>query len=426
MKIDIARRLNNPLLNDSLWALVGSISLRGLGLLGSIFIARFLGSEVFGEYGTIKNTIVSIAIFSTFGLGYLSTKYVADYKASAPEYLSYFIKKAFNITLASSILIAVVTFIFSDYVSVVVLKAPQLSMLIKYVAIWIVFNALTTLQIGILSGLGEYKAMAKINTIVGVVTFSLSFLLTYFYLIEGAIGALIISQVVNWYLYYKKINRSKNEKSIKRDGLTYGAILKATLPIASQEAVYSLTTWLSYMIVIRNSPFEEFGLYTASMQWCSVVLFIPGVLRNVILSNLSKEKKAVKHKVIMKRMIIVNLLCTVLPVILILLLSSVIVGFYGDTFIRLREVLSVAMFSTIFISISNVYTQAYMSIGRNWLMFSLRLFRDLGILGCTYFLIKSSYEFKGAMALVWSTLILNIIFMILMGGVYSRINKKDK
>lgn len=42
-------------------------------------IARFLGKELYGEYGTIKTTLTYIAIVSTFGFGYTATKYIAEY-----------------------------------------------------------------------------------------------------------------------------------------------------------------------------------------------------------------------------------------------------------------------------------------------------------------------------------------------------------
>lgn len=419
------QKYNTPLYNDSMWAIIGNVSLRGLGLLGSIFVARFLGSEIFGEYGAIKNTIVSIAIFSTYGLGYTATKYVADLYKTNPNATTHFIKIALQITLICGSILSIFTLLFSNWIAAVILNAAHLSTLIMYVSVWVVFNALTTLQIGILSGFGEYKAMAKINTIVGLFTFLSSVILTWFYKLEGAILALIISQVFNWFLYYRLVKKNSaplDKIKVDQDhhSINYKSILSFSFPIALQEMIYSLTSWLSCLLIIKYSTYSELGLYTASAQWGAVVLFIPAVLRNVVLSNLSKEKEMDSHNSIMKKMIWLNIICTLIPILFILFFSGIIVGVYGETFVKLKNVLFVALGSTIFVSINNVYSQAYMSLGRNWLMFFLRLLRDgLTLLLTFCFIIKYPVYFGGALALVWATLIANVVFMILMGYIYS-------
>ena len=64
----------NKLAKDSFWSIFGN----GLGnlllLIAGIIIARFLGKDLYGEYGIVKTTMFYIAAFSTFGLGYTSTK----------------------------------------------------------------------------------------------------------------------------------------------------------------------------------------------------------------------------------------------------------------------------------------------------------------------------------------------------------------
>lgn len=420
----IFHKLNSPLYHDSLWAIIGSISLRGLGLLGSIVVARFLGSEIFGEYGAIKNTIVSIAIFSTYGLGYTATKYVADLSSSNPGAIYSFIKIAVKITIFFGLFLSLATLLFSDWIANIMLNVPHLADLIKYVSVWIIFNALTTLQIGILSGLGEYKAMAVINTFVGVFTFASSVILTWFYKLEGSIFALIISQIFNWFLYYRHVKKFKRVDSTPDSRIMYKSILIFSFPVALQEMLYSVTSWLCTLILVKYSTYQELGLYTASAQWSSVVLFIPGVLRNVILSSLSKEKEMKNHNLLMKRMILINIGSTIVPVLFILAFSTLIVESYGDSFNKLQNILFLSLGSTLFFSINNVYSQAYMSLGKNWHMFFLRLLRDMSILGLTlYFVREHNNLFGGAISLALATLLANIVFMIVMGFVYNRIQR---
>ncbi|MBO5697209.1 MAG: oligosaccharide flippase family protein [Alistipes sp.] len=75
----IDRLKESPLFKDSFWALVGSTIGKGLSLIAGIAVARFLGSEIYGEYGVIRNTLTYIAIVSTFGFGYSATKFIAEH-----------------------------------------------------------------------------------------------------------------------------------------------------------------------------------------------------------------------------------------------------------------------------------------------------------------------------------------------------------
>lgn len=70
----IAKIKTSKLLTDSLWSLGGNVVGKGLALLADILVARFLGKDIYGEYGIIRNTILTIGVFSTFGLGYTATK----------------------------------------------------------------------------------------------------------------------------------------------------------------------------------------------------------------------------------------------------------------------------------------------------------------------------------------------------------------
>ena len=69
---------SSKLFKDSFWAVFGN----GLGncllLIAGIVIARVLGKELYGEYGMVKTTMFHIGYFATLGLGFTSTKFIAD------------------------------------------------------------------------------------------------------------------------------------------------------------------------------------------------------------------------------------------------------------------------------------------------------------------------------------------------------------
>ncbi len=422
------KALNSRLVIDSFWALFGNVIGKGLSLAAGIIVARFLGKEAFGEYGIIRNTLMTVAIFSTFGLGYTATKYVAEYKKKNPELLNYILKYARNITLAVSGIMAIGLFISAGYVADSVLEAPHLKNPLRLVSVWIVFNAVTTTQIGVLAGFGAFKNMARINSIIGITTFVTSFVLTYYWQLDGALLALLLNQILNWWLNYKLVNqclpKQISNKSHKKPLLK--EILNFSFPVALQEATYSATSWLTSLLLIKLASYGELGLLSAAMQWNAIILFIPGILRNVILSHLAEtNNNKHEHNRILKITLLFNFIVTIIPFLVVFLFSGLITSFYGKSFENLKPVISVAVFTTVFSSLSNVYAQAFMAKGKNWLMFNIRLFRDIGIIVLGYLLLKHFNTYSGALILSYIRLVLGGLFLLLMFLFYKfKINNK--
>ena len=416
------RILNSKLMMDSFWSLFGNVIGKSLALAAGIIVARYLGKDIYGEYGIIKNTIMSIAIFSTFGLGYTATKYIAEYKNSKPEYIKIVLRLTSKITFVFSGIMALILFIAADYIAEKILSAQHLNTSLRILSILIVINALTTTQIGVLSGFGKFKEIAYINTIIGAVTFISSLFLTYFFGLIGALIALLITQILNWILNFVLINKNtpKNIEFINSERLLLKQIFKFSTPVALQEAVYSFTSWLCSLLIIKFSSYGELGLFTAAMQWNNIVLFIPGILRNVILSHLSeKNKDETNHSRIMNVSLIVSFAATVVPAIFIFLFSNFFNNLYGISFKGLDDLIGIAVLTAVFMSIFNVYSQAYMSKGLNWSMFFIRLFRDLFII-ITFFVLIRYSSIEGAKAMIYSFLFLYVLAIIITMIVYNR------
>ncbi|WP_236976885.1 oligosaccharide flippase family protein [Membranihabitans maritimus] len=424
----MARLRGSQLIKDSFWSLIGNAVARGLSLLAGIFIARFLGKDIFGEYGLIKSTILTIGVFSSFGLGFTSTKFVADYKREAPENIKLFIRYSTKITLIFSGVTSLLLFITASYVATIIFEAQSLIVPLRFLAILIVFNAITTTQIGILSGLGEFKTLAKINGFIGVLTFFLSVMLTYIWNFQGALIALLLLQILNCVLNFIAVRKNIPLSAIPilEDKNLQNRILKFSTPIALQAAVYNITSWTGSVLLVRFANFGELGMYNAAMQWNAIILFIPGIMRNVVLSHLSSNShKQEEHGKVLNHTIIINILATLFPSIIVVIISPFIATFYGNTFEGLSFLIILAVSSTIFMSINNVYSQAFTSINKNWEMFILRFFRDTGVL-FGFVLLMKNFKINGMYSLLTSKLIVSILFLLFVNRYYSYLIRRDK
>ncbi|KAB8152151.1 oligosaccharide flippase family protein [Kordia sp. TARA_039_SRF] len=413
IKQQIQKLLKTKLIKDSFWSLFGNVAHKGLAIVAGIFIARILGRDIFGEYSIIKSTITAAALFSNFGLMYTSTKFISEYNKKSKEDLKLIVKYTHQIVLLLSSVVAILICLNAEYVAEVILESETFKKPLQIFGVLIIVNSLVSLQIGILAGLGKFKEMSKINAIVGVLTLVLSIVFVYSYGLYGALAALLIVQVVNLLLSFRLIGAS-----LPKD-ITYNteepelrkAIIKFSFPIAIQEAVYSVFSWTIVYLILNVSSSGEVGLYRASLQLNAIILFIPGILRNVVLSHLSSADED-DHSKIMKTILKINFVATFIPALILFLGANYIAQLYGETFSDLGNLIQISVFITIFVSISNVYAQAYMSKGMNWTMLAFRLIRDLGTISVFLLLVNEFHS--TAKTMIYSQLTLSFVFMLIM------------
>ena len=407
-------------MRDSFWAVAGNALGKGLSLLGGIIVARWLGSEVYGEYGVIKSNIMMIAIFSTLGMGYSSTKFVADVLKSERWQLKVIHRIVMEYTLLMSMTIALIVFVFSDRLAEW-LDCPELSLMFKWTAPAIVFNAVTTSQTGVLAGLKRYKILARNTTITGVYMFMTSLIGAYFYQLTGALIALMTSYLINVLL-----NQGYISKEIAAEaGMTDNGdcalfrkklrirLLSYSVPIAMQESLYSITNWFVVFILVRMASYSEYGIYSAAVQWMVIISFIPGSLRNVALSYFAGNNGDYgANAKVLSRLSTLNLISTLLPASVILLCQGFIADFYGPSYSGVGIIISLLSFVAVLSCQSNILSQELMALDKNWLLFICRLVRDLLTVGGIVLLIRVSVN--GALSASISMLVCNAVYLALL------------
>ena len=390
----IARFKSSALFKDSFWALFGNVMSKGLSLLAAILVARFLGRETYGEYGMIKNTLIYIAVFSTFGLGFTSTKFIAQNKDSNKARLKSLINSAKLVSFAFSSMMAILVFVIADQLANY-LEDPALATTLRYTAIIIVFNSITAVQIGVLSGLKKFKETARVSVYVGIITFVFSVALAYLYGLEGAIIALLITNVANCIFNHFVIRKAT--VGLPNDELLSWADVKEMIsfsaPIALQESSYSITFWASNLLLVKMADYGQLGLHSAAGQWTAVILFIPSVLQNVMLSYLSESSVGGSGQhAMLKKMLLINFTATFIPFLLALAASPFLVLMYGESYEGLALVLNIAMATTIIRCLVQVFIQEFIALGKTWTLCGIRLCRDIVSLALSALLIMQLKE----------------------------------
>lgn len=415
-KLSINRILDNvkssQLAKDSLWAVLGN----GLGyaflLVVGIIIARFLGKDVYGEYGMVKSTMLYIAGFATMGIGVTSTKYISEYLQKNSSELRNIARDAMSITLCFSCMIAIVLTLIAKPLALY-LNEPSLINPFKILGCLIICKAISTTQNGILAGFCKFKAIAMNNIACSVSMLLLAIPFTYTWGLYGALSALLFTQAMNCILNYFSIRYIIKAYPINNYVSHKKELFLFSLPIAIQESSYTICSWGGTLLLVKLSSVGELGIFSAVSQWNAVILIVPGLLSNVVLSHLASTKNdRYQHTKTIKVMLIVYFICSFIPFIIVYFLSSWITTFYGPTFANMKYVLQVFIFCTIFHSCSNVFNSEFIVTHHNWLLMSIRTTKDCGILILAYIILKNSDGIDGAMSYATAYLIGTIYYFI--------------
>ena len=120
----------------------------------------------------------------------------------------------------------------------------------------------------------------------------------------------------------------------------------------------------------------------------------------------------------MKVMLLVNLVCTLIPFIIVYFLSSWIVSWYGETFVGMASVLNIIILAAIFNCCSNVFRAEFITIGKNWHFFAMRLLRDILLLVLAYWLIQKDRGENAAFYFSIAYVVSSAFYLVILITVY--------
>lgn len=392
-----ARKIyGNGLFKDSVLTLLGNALGKGLTVLSGIIVARLLGKDVYGEFGLLRNTLLVIAVFSTMGLGYTATVFVAETKQKSQETLRSLIYIIESITVCFSGIISSLFFIFANYIAIF-LEDATLEYPLRLLSVIIVFNAITTSQAGILAGMKNFKGLSLVNIVSGVLNFLLTCGMTAMYGFEGALIALLVSQIINCLLNSLLLNNSLKSHSpiVKFSKERTISLLKMSVPVALQEMSSSFGHWALSIVLLKISNYGEMGMVSAAGQWVAILLFVPISLKNVTLSYMTNADH--NSFTIMQRMLVFNLAVTLIPTFLIFLLHKYFDLLYGQTFHDVGYVISLAGMYVTVNSMFSVFSSEYMARKMNWILYAINLSRDIFRIPILLLLVML-YSVRGAYA----------------------------
>ena len=315
------------------WNVFGSIGSKMLVMLASILTARLLGADRNGEFGMIYNTVGMFSTFAALGLGTTATRFVVEFKENHKKRCGNVIAMAFSVAFISSLIFSIALILGSDWLAEHTLNNKTLSLGLKLSTLMLIFNTLNTIQNSILAGFEDFKAVARVAIIQGIVSLHVFIILTLFFGVNGLVTGYGLVGIVAFILANIFIKKSCKKNMIfitYRTCLSeYRLLFKFAVPAMLMNIVVIPITWLGNTIVI-NAPngYYHLGVFNAANQWRSAISLLPAAIGNVILPFIiTRDDDVVEDVNILLSWFIVLILSSGVT-----LFSGFITIFYGQSY----------------------------------------------------------------------------------------------
>lgn len=252
------------------------------------------------------------------------------------------------------------------------------------------------------------------------------FAIALYYGLYGSLLSLTISQLVNTGINYIIIQRKKKEFPIYHKAFSPRELISFSFPIAMQEISYSICNWIGILALTKYSTLGEVGIYTATAQWNAIIMFLPSLLSNVVLSHLSGTIEKNTHAAKIRRLLTVYLVCTIIPFIIVYCLSPNISSFYGAQFVAMNDVLRTLTFAAIPLCCSDVFKSELLASGHPWLLFSIRFCKDILFMSMVILSLRTITSYGGALLYAINSLIISVLFLLALFISYRIVSQKAK
>ena len=385
--------LNKKIFSHSFWILLGNVISKFILLIATILMTRYLGKVEYGQFGIIKSTILMFAMFTGLELGMTATKYISQYQLSNKPKVERIVGLSNLFAIIISLIVSLMVFYFSEEIAVQI-NAPNLFSEIQISSFIIFFSSLNGIQNGILAGIEKFKEISINNAIAGILSsIGLVFASKYY-----ALNAVVIAFGFNFVLLFilnfitlKKFFYSNfNVKIFNKDNLYELEVLwKFSFPAILAGLMVGPVSWFcNYLLVNQPNGYVQMANFDIANQWRNTIMFIPAALAQVALpllaSNIHNQSE---YKKIFNKNLKINIYLGLFLVMVFVIISPVIVNFYGERYHDALWPIIIMFITTGFITVNNVIGQAIASQGKMWIGFYFNLIWAVVLVFACYFFV---------------------------------------
>jgi O-antigen/teichoic acid export membrane protein len=291
---------------------------------------------------------------------------VAEARQKSVAHISRMMSAANVIIFVVGIILGLLLIVFAPLIAANILRSEGLVNPLRIAGVYLLFNSLTVLQLGVLAGFEAFRAIARINLFMGLITLPVLLTTTYLWALNGTLIGLTMNLIINWFLNRRLIRKKSRELGVP---LSYRCrttdiirLLRFSYPLAIKEIIYSGSGWLCIYLLLIKTNYGEVGVFNSANQLSQLTLVLPASILSVFLSLLaSQADNQANVSKLVKKNILFNVIVTTGVGGVIALLGGVIYRFYGVTYAGGELVLYILVAATIPMSIVGALEQVCIS-----------------------------------------------------------------
>ena len=393
---DLARRM----FHGAFWSFSGTAMGKLCLLVAGILCAHLLKQEVFGQLGMIRSTLNIFIVFGASGIGVTATKLISTYRTNDIPRLLRMTRLTFRLTWVMALVLMVFCFVLARPIARHILHAEHLTFELQIASLLLLFSILYGVQNGILTGLEQFKIMAR-NTFVG--SFLEAVLMVagaYFWGLTGAIVGLGIGLGALFWVNRLSIKKHYAQYVVGEMQPTHtpndwSMLLNDCIPATLSALMVTPTFWGIRTILLQHDGDNSLALFEAADQWKVMMLFIPTAISQMvlpILTSIRQQRQQFRHVLLANIAFIVGISSVI--TLMVLLLGGPIMQLYGKGFSDKMPLVYLAL-SNIFSAYSNIIEMSIYSKNKMWQAFVINLFWAIVLLVSAYGLVERGLNATG-------------------------------
>ena len=264
--------------------------------IGSIAIARLLGSENYGVYSLSFIIPSMLVLFTSLGIDQSLIKYVSEY-ASKKLYSD--IRGMFQASLIFKLVMGATTtiiiYLLAESLASNLLNRPYMTSLIKISSLLILFQALYTLCSNFFIGFGKASVAGALATLQALVKVSLIIVLLILGFqtwgaVFGHVFGYVVAAIIGLFISTLMIRgrnssddpRPKSQISFIKPLISYG------LPLYASTIFTVMAQQYNNLVLARYASNAQVGSYMAAMNLSMIIMLVSTPIATVLYPSFSK------------------------------------------------------------------------------------------------------------------------------------------
>lgn len=360
-------------------------------------LAVFTGPAGVALLGQLTNFITILIQVSTAATGTGIVKLTGEFKEDTTQ-LKKVIDTSFTLNLLFSVLVLIGIFLFQNELTLFVFNDLKYKWLLYFIAIGTPFIAINNFILSVISGLQYFKKYVIINIFASIISVLLTVCLVYFYTIDGALLAYVLTQTIIFFvsLFYSKSVQWRENIAFQIDKTIVKKLSHFSLYVILSAFCFPFAQILVRNLIIDKLGMDSAGIWEGTNRISSMyLLLISSAIGVYFFPKISSVTNSDEVKNELNFALKIFCFATIFAGFLLLLLKSFIIPLVlSNKFLPINEILIFQVFGDVFLIAKMLFSMVLLSRDKTKIMILFEVFFTLIYVVSNYYFISSFSDLK--------------------------------